>query len=148
MTRSQLKRFILNLLKPERDQAPPWGGMDPNSEHQRWSQWMFIIYDLRSKRPPYEDVKKNAHRFFQQLFGKDSGRMRVTEEVTSWHIELQVEGVDAHDPVLVAAVRKQFQRDFVQKGWGSLAHSEVHVKMLAGSPEDGSPAKQLIVAGG
>lgn len=147
MTPSQLTDFLRGT--EEEAVETPWAGMDPNSQHQLWSQWKFIIHDGRGakKRPSLETVKSNAARFLKMLFGS-TGRARVTQTVKAFEIEAWVEGVNAQDPDVVAAVRRQFQRDFVEGGWGPLATSEVHVKILSGDAQDGKPRSQLVVMAG
>lgn len=92
---------------------------------------------------PLKDVQYNAAKWAAQLFGT-VGQMRVTERVYDWTIELQIEGVPAHDPDCVVAVRKAFC-GFVEKGWGPLAMSGVSVEILAGDLQDGKPRQQVVV---
>ncbi len=132
----------------------PWGGMDPNSDHQLWSEWTFKAYE-GGRRIPTAAVTVNARRFMAALFGS-VGRMKVETRLVKsgaitqvYHvITAQVEGVAAHDPGLVQTVRLQFERDFVKKGMGPLATSTVEVKILAGDQQDGKPRSQLVVLPG
>jgi len=124
----------------------PWAGIDPNTQHQLWSEWRFEVFDC-GKHPPFEDVKTNAARWVRMGFGS-VGRMRVEERVRSWAIVVQVEGVPANDPSYVRSVRQQFQKHFVEKGWGPLAVGIVEVKLLAGDIQDGKPPQQLVVMPG
>ena len=121
----------------------PWGGMDPNSHHQLWSRWEFTIIES-GKHPPLAEVKNAAARWFRTGFGT-AGRFRIEERVRTWVITLEVEGAPAHDPDYVAAVSLQFQRDFVEKGWGQLAVGVVEAKVIAGDRQNGKPRDQLVV---
>lgn len=133
------------------DDDKPFGPIDPNSQHQMWSHWTFIVYE-GGQHAPYEDVKLNAARWLRAKFGSVA-RARVEEKLLVqrgisqkyYVIEAQVEGVPAHDPQLVAAVRQSFAKDFVFKGWGPLATSDVKVRVMAGDEQDGKPRKQLVV---
>ena len=123
--------------------AKPWGRMDPNSHHQLWSRWEFTVFD-NGRHPPFKDVKENAARWIRMGFGS-AGQIRVQEKLSTWVITLDVEGVPAHDQEYVASVLLQFQKNFVEKGWGPLAVGIVEAKVLAGDKQDGKPREQLVV---
>lgn len=56
-----------------------------------------------------------------------------------------MEGLPAHDPACVEAVKRQFRRNFVEKGWGPLgAVGHVEVRVMAGDEQDGRPRKQMV----
>lgn len=133
------------------DDEKPFGPIDPNSQHQLWSHWTFTVYE-GGRHAPYADVALNAARWLRAKFGSVA-RARVEEKLLIqrgisqkyYVIEAQVEGVPAHDPQLVTSVRQSFARDFVFRGWGPLATSDVTAKVMAGSKQDGKPAAQLVV---
>lgn len=116
--------------------------MDPNSQNQRWSRWAFVVHDA-GRLVPREDVKANVSRWLRIGFGS-AGKARIQRTRDGWRIEAVVEGADAHDPAYVANVRQQFQRNFVEKGWGPAAWSEVSAGLLAGSAQDGKPPAQWV----
>lgn len=118
----------------------PWGAMQPNSQHQLWSRWRFVVHS--TKPVPYREVVENAMRWLRQGFGS-VGQARITERVLTWEIECIVEGVPSHDPGYVAHVRRKF-RGFVVAGWGVAAVDSVSVKVLAGDVQDGRPRSQLV----
>jgi hypothetical protein len=117
--------------------------MDPNSSHQLWSRWSFVIID-GGRHPPFHEVEINAARWLTKLFGT-VGRARVKELPHSWEIVCEAEGPPATDPVCIADVRRQFQNNFVAQGWGPLSVGVVEVDILAGDREDGGPAVQIVV---
>jgi hypothetical protein len=117
--------------------------MDPNSQHQLWSEWTFDIFE-GGKHVPFVELKPNAIKWLRKKFGS-AGRVRFEEGPSGWKIIAQIEGVPAQDPNYVAAVKVQFANQFVLKGWGNLAKSRVDVRTLAGDMEDGSPPTQLVV---
>jgi hypothetical protein len=125
------------------DERSAWTG-NPNSGHQRWSKWTFDVR-IPGAPPSLAYVRDNARRFFVQLFRSSAGQVRVTQFGRRWVLELRIEGVDAHDPELVAQVRRQVTRDFVAKGFRNACLARMDVGILAGSREDGSPPDQLIV---
>lgn len=118
---------------------------NPNSQHQRWSHWAFYVRASSSKRPPVQEVRVNAQRYFKAGFGT-AGRVRVIQRGLLYIIEVQVEGPPVHDPGYRAAVKKDFADKFMFKGFGASALLvRFNAKLLAGSPEDGRPADQLLV---
>ena len=121
----------------------PWGPMDPNSQHQLWSSWTFIIHEPYGKHVPFNLVELNAANWLRKGFGS-VGRARVTERVTHYVIEAQIEGVPAHDPDYVKSVERGFTK-FIEQGWGPLAVGSVNVQILAGDQQDGKPRSQLVV---
>jgi hypothetical protein len=123
--------------------ARPWGALDPNSQHQLWSRWTFTVWD-NGKHPPYKEVRQNAAAWLRKGFGS-VGHAHVDEKVSTWVIIAEVEGAPAHDPDFVKSVERQFQKHFVEKGWGPLAISTVEVRILAGDTQTGKPPDQLIV---
>ena len=102
-----------------------WGSMNPNTQHQLWSQWTFKVYS--SKRIPIEEIKLNAAKWLRMGFGS-VGQARVYRDTTSFpsHVVIQarVEGPPAHDPDYVAKVKAEFTT-FVQKGWGPVSWGEM-----------------------
>lgn len=121
----------------------PYGPIDPNSQHQMWSRWIFTVREA-GRHAPFEDVKSNAARWARLGFGS-VGRIRVVENLQGFVITVEVEGPPAHDPQYVEKVKLEFQQNFVNKGWGNFATGTVKVKILAGDKQDGRPADQLIV---
>lgn len=126
------------------DQTRPWGIIDPNSQHQLWSRWVFSIL---GKEIPLREVEANAANWLRLGFGT-VGRARVTQRVLKgqvlYIIEAEVEGKPAHDPSFVASVRRAFD-SFVYKGWGPLGTGTMSVRILAGDEQSGAPRKQLVV---
>jgi hypothetical protein len=124
-----------------------WGAMNPNSQHQLWSRWIFRVY---GKYIPLPEVERNALRWLRKGFG-EAGHAKVEDvfEPGNCHVVItaDVEGVPAHDPGYVRSVRRRF-RAFVDEGWGVTATEKMKVKILAGDRQDGRPRDQLIVMGG
>lgn len=116
--------------------------MDPNSQNQMWSRWVFIVHAI-GRKVSYEDVKTNAARWIRLGFGS-TGVCRVSRTPDGWKIEAKVEGVPAHDPKYVEHVKLEFNRNFVAKGWGPVAWGTVHSRVLAGSLQDGKSAPQWV----
>lgn len=133
----------------------PWAGMDPNSAHQLWSHWTYRVHE-GGRHLPAGEVLDNARRWARLGFGSVGQiRHRVGWETDTLPqgrpfrervhtIELQVEGVPAHDPAYVAAVHQGFA-EFVAKGWGPTGFAEVTVAILAGDLQEGKPRAQLVV---
>jgi hypothetical protein len=115
---------------------------NPNGAKQLWSRWEFEIREA-GKRPALADVELNVTRWLRAGFGS-AGRARVVRTVLGWRIDLIIEGPPAHDPGYVTSVRRDFQRTFVEKGFGQFATSDVRVNVLAGDIEDGKPRAQMV----
>lgn len=120
--------------------------MQPNSEHQMWSRWVFGVQAVPDKLPLLRDCKKNFGLWCKMGFGH-AGRARITKpSVLEYVFEVEVEGPPAHDPDYRKHVKREFIGNFMFKGFGyqsSLVRFEV--KPLAGKFVDGKPADQLIV---
>jgi hypothetical protein len=115
---------------------------NPNGAKQLWSRWEFEIREA-GKRPALAEVELNAARWLRAGFGS-AGRARVVRTVFGWRVELLIEGPPAHDPSYVASVRRDFQAQFVERGFGPFASSEVRVKVLAGDVENGKARAQMV----
>lgn len=119
-------------------------GIDPNTEHQLWTEWRFHIFET-GRHVPFKEVEYNVAKWLRSGFGS-VGQVRVTEKVNGYLVEAHIEGADARDEGFVEAVKSQFQKNFVEKGWGDLgAFSSVEVRIIAGDKGDGKPRSQLIV---
>lgn len=120
--------------------------MNPNGQNQWWSKWTFLIHEA-GRHPPRRDVELNAARWMRAAFGS-VGTVRVQRVLTprvGWRVEVIVEGKPAHDLAYVEAMRLEFQRTFVERGWGPLgAWSEVSARLIAGSRQDGTPSEQWV----
>jgi hypothetical protein len=124
----------------------PWGAVDPNSTHQRWSRWVATVRAHRTRRPTLEDVRLNWTRYVRRLFRTTVGRIRVEVLDDRYRLVAELEGPPVHDPAYVAWVRRELAGAFVAKGFGPGAVLEdLETALLAGSAEDGRPAAQLLV---
>jgi len=120
--------------------------MQPNSQHQMWSQWTFVVKSdrkLPGKKECQENFRKWVELGFQTKIGRGLIRFLGGRRI---RFVVQIEGPPAHDPEYREAVRSQFTEHFVSRGFGSgavLEHFEVSI--LAGDSQDGKPPSQLIV---
>lgn len=117
--------------------------MDPNSQHQIWSHWTFRVREA-GRHVTRVDVEYNVARWLKKGFGS-VGEVRVQGTRRGWLIQALVEGVPAHDQAFVADVRKQFQKNFIERGWGPMAYGFVWVRVVAGDTQDGGLRDQLVV---
>ena len=112
--------------------AKPWGALDPNSQHQLWSHWLFTVREFGQGIASIRTVAVNARRWLRQGFGS-VGEARVERKLFSttlpdgvvlhqsgYVIEGRVEACPRTTPVMCRPIERDFQR-FVVQGWGSLA---------------------------
>jgi hypothetical protein len=128
----------------------PWGPVNPNSAHQRWSRWRFTIVADPRRRPSKEEVLENFRRYIARLFNSTTGRVQVALVTSPKDIRyvcvVELEGPPVHDIEYRAWVQREFAGVFVAKGFGPAAHlQQMDAELLAGSAEDGKPARQLLV---
>lgn len=123
----------------------PFGTMDPNSQHQRWSRWVFGIEANPTKCPDHLVVVDNARRYFRKAF-KTVGRVRCDRQGTYYCLIVEIEGPPAHDPGFVDALKRDFAERFLAAGFGASARlTRFEVALLAGDAEDGRPPDQMLV---
>ncbi|MEO8481091.1 MAG: hypothetical protein ABI634_02705 [Acidobacteriota bacterium] len=120
--------------------------MNPNSTHQRWSAWTFVVQARADKRPARLEVVDNARRFFRAGFKSTVGRLQVEVTGSRYVIAVQIEGPPCHDPAYRLHVAGEVRERFVRPGFGPGARLvQMDVRLLAGTAEDGQPAAQLLV---
>lgn len=111
--------------------------MDPNSQNQIWTEWKFTVHEA-GRNVHRVDVEENFRRWVVVGFGH-AGATTVRRSTDGWSLKAVIEGT----PPDVDQVARQFQRRFVEAGWGPLAFSSVEHKILAG-PVDGKPRSQWV----
>jgi hypothetical protein len=131
--------------------------MDPNSQHQLWSRWIFHVFPHRlvSQRQ-FQDVRDNCARFARRMFGS-AGQMRVeykklqfrragheSRQRYGWLVEMRVEGHPAHDQDFTTQMCAKWQR-FFENGFGAGTFIWFRVYVEAGDKQDGKPPDQLII---
>lgn len=116
---------------------------DPNSQNQLWSKWTFKIFD-GGKILPEQEVFKNLHAWLIKGFGT-AGRFKLERDLWGWKAVVEIEGPPANDKEYIRHVKTQFQKNFVEQGWGNFAVGTVAVKILSGDKQDGTDRSQLIV---
>lgn len=130
--------------------------MNPNSEHQIWSRWVFTVTSRRKARGPYQvkgpqrsfgEIEQNCARFGRKAFGAATemlvqNRIEGTKVVHT--IQFRTEGHPVHDPSYVAYMLTNFTRFFVA-GFGPGTEVKLDTRLEAGSRQDGKPSDQLIM---
>jgi hypothetical protein len=125
--------------------ARAWGPVDPNSTHQRWSAWRITLrHPLRW--PEVAEVRENAMRFARRVFRSSVGQVRCDRAADGYVIQVRIEGPAVTDPAYVRAVGRAWQTRFAVPGLGATVQTTMTARLLAGSPDDGRPRAQLIVA--
>lgn len=132
------------------EMSKPWGAVDPNSQNQLWSRWIFHFMTDAWRAQSPDTIADNARRFFRQLFRSSLGQVRCDLRRKAsgdrYQITVEIEGPPAHDPACQDAARRQFVRDFLKPGFGPSARcTGLEVSILAGDRQDGQPRIQLLV---
>jgi hypothetical protein len=118
--------------------------MDPNSQHQEWSEWKFRV--VAAEHPPFRVALDHLRRATLAEFGSH-GRMRARVTQAFFEVEIQAEtsGRSVLDPAwcrhvqleLLKAVRAIWLKGFQSLVW-------FPPRLLAGNPENGQPRSQWI----
>lgn len=117
--------------------------MNPNSANQRWSKWVWFVVPGRTLQRSFAEVKINCARFGRKAFGAAS-QMNITQTGRGYLIEVLTEGHPVHDPDYLRYMRENWQR-FFETGFGVGTKSKLTAKLMAGSPQNGKPADQMII---
>jgi len=117
--------------------------VDPNSQNQRWSKWVWFVKPGRMIQRPFVDVKANCARFGRKAFGSVS-RMNVTQTGRGYIIEVLTEGHPVHDQNFVEYMRENWEEFFVS-GFGLGTKVKMTAKLMAGSRQDGTPSAQMLI---
>ncbi len=118
--------------------------MNPNSANQVWSRWTFTVTPSpRVVVLPFAQVRENCARFGRKAFGSAS-EMHVRQYAESWIIDVRTEGAPVQDLEYVSYMIANWKR-FLRNGFGGSARITVLTRLEAGSPQDGTPATQLIM---
>lgn len=124
----------------------PFGTMDPNSQHQLWSRWIFGVEASPAKLPDVRECVDNARRYFAKAFRSTVGRVRCDAQGTYYCFVLEVEGPPAHDPGYMTALKRDVYERFLVPGFGpSVRLVRCEVGVLAGDVQDGRPPDQFLV---
>ena len=124
----------------------PFGTMDPNSQHQIWSRWIFGVEANPQKLPKARVCAENARTYFAKLFRSTVGRVRCDAQGTYYCFVAEMEGPPAHDPAYARSVRRGFRSRFMAQGFGAGARLvRFDVAVLAGDTQDGKPPEQMLV---
>jgi hypothetical protein len=127
---------------------------NPNSAHQRWSRWTFVVLLDARRIPTVDAVRLNFQRYCSRLFKSSAGRVNVAivrdsrvRPIRTYAVhKVEIEGPPVHDPAYQAWVRREFEGVFMAQGFGPGATlMQMEAVLLAGSREDGQPATQLLV---
>lgn len=117
--------------------------MNPNSQNQRWSKWVWFVVPGRKIFRPFSNIKENCARFGRKAFGAAS-QMRIRQNKRGYIVEVLTEGHPVHDPQFVDYVRCGWQV-FFEHGFGLGTTAKMTAKLMAGSPQNGKPADQMII---
>lgn len=123
----------------------PWGPNEPNSTHQQWSSWTFVV-QLEKPAPEVTWLRDNFRRWIVQGFRTRVGEARVDQVGHLMTFQARVEGPPITDPMYRARVRAQFADVFVRRGFGPSARLRgFDAALLCGASDDGKPPTQLLV---
>jgi len=117
--------------------------MNPNSQHQLWTMWDYTVVPDPPRHPSFAQVRENCVRFARLAFGS-AGQIQIVQKRRSWHVRVLAEGLPGHDPAFADWMHAQWLR-FFQHGFGARCHVTNAVKLMAGDPQTGRPADQMLI---
>lgn len=117
--------------------------MNPNSQNQRWSKWVWFVVPGIIKSRPFREVVDNISRFGRKGFGSSS-QMRVRQTGRGYIIELLTEGAPVHDPTYRKYMDECWKK-FFTNGFGQGTTVKMSAKLMAGSPQNGQPSEQMLI---
>lgn len=126
--------------------SDPWVGMDPNTQHQEWARWVYVV-TTRATRTA-KDTRRVLAPVARQVFGA-AAEMSIDVVIFAdgaiWTIQVQAEHTDCQTP---GRVTERHRRMLAAIGahWTDARVQVSAPRLLAGRCADGSPASQLIVA--
>jgi len=127
----------------------PYGTIDPNSQHQIWSRWVFGVEASPDKTPDVKECADNARRYFAKGFKSTVGRVRCDQQGTYYCFVVEIEGPPGHDAEYADSVKQDFVERFMAPGFGPSAELvRFAVGILAGDQQEGQPPDQLLVMPG
>lgn len=119
--------------------------MNPNSQHQVWSKWTFMVRPA-TRNHAHATVEANCARFGRKAFGS-TGVMRVRYQPPVWIVEALVEGVPVQEARYVAYMKAQWLM-FFKAGFGGQSQVTASAVLVAGPPANGGPPDQLVIVSG
>lgn len=128
--------------------------IDPNTAHQRWSKWVFVVeHTQRKGYPPYSvaefnDAKTRFGRMARRQFGTSGfANVQTQQHRVSglvWAFQVIVDTNHPHDPEYVAHMKRGWTR-FFKEGFGPQCRVRIEHKLLAGDWQNGRPADQMVI---
>lgn len=117
--------------------------MNPNSQNQIWSKWVWFIVPGVIKQRSFSVVKDNIARFGIKAFGSGS-QARIRQTGRGYILEILTEGHPVHDPAFKQYMKENWEKFFVS-GFGNGTTVKMTAKLMAGSGQEGKPADQMLI---
>lgn len=114
--------------------------MNPNSQNQRWSAWVFTVRAPFSI--PFEEMRDNCAKFGRKAF-RSTSQMDVRQNGRTYTIEIHTEGHMENDLMYREWMKRQWTAFFVAR-FGTSVIVDLEARLLAGSRDDGTPPDQWI----
>ena len=118
--------------------------MNPNSQNQVWSKWVWFVKPGVIKNRPFIEVQYNLAKFGRMTFGSPSV-LKITQTRKGYIIEVITEGHPVQDPNYVEYMREIWEKDCLVKGFGTGTQIKMTAKLMAGSRQDGKPPDQMLM---
>jgi len=120
--------------------------MDPNSQNQIWSKWVWFVEPRGLMRVDHADfarVQHNVLRFARRAFGS-VGQMRISQTGRGYIVEVIAEGHPVGDKIFQDAMKSSWER-FFKAGFGQDTTVKMTAKLMAGKRPDGKPPDQMLI---
>jgi len=134
----------------------PWGACDPNSAHQLWTEWAWVIQVVGGgagwTAPVFPAVKAGLTAFFVEMAHGHAAELKIEEErrakdptwlryLVAWRVEDDRGLEPAYRGYVHGALDQLVSRALRQP----VVISAPQVKVIAGNSGEGKPPAQLIV---
>lgn len=117
--------------------------MNPNSQNQVWSKWVWFVKPGVVKRRTFREIWQNCARFGAKAFGTSS-QMQIRRTPRGYLVEVLTEGHPVDDPLFRIYMRENWER-FFTTGFGTGTTVRMHARLMAGRRTDGKAADQLLI---
>ena len=117
--------------------------MNPNSQNQTWSSWVWFVVPGRTIERPFIVVCDACTKFVRKAFGSGT-QINIVQTRRGYIIKVLTEGHPVHDQNYLEHMKMNWEK-FLTNGFGLGTKIKMSAKLMAGSRQDGTPPDQMII---